>query len=145
VPGSTSLKLLASASGLDLESLERLNPELRLKQTPPGAAYSLKVPVGGALMVRTALDREAAVRALAATSRSSRGDVAALSTPSRTRPTIHVVKRQETVSLIAKRYRVSVADLMRWNGLDETARIRAGDRLRIVAAGRSEETQVSSR
>ena len=46
------------------------DPELRLKQTPPGGAYSLKVPVGGALMVRTALDREAAVRALAATSRS---------------------------------------------------------------------------
>ncbi len=145
VPGSTSLKLLASASGLDLESLERLNPELRLKQTPPGGAYSLKVPVGGALMVRTAPDREAAVRALATTSHSSMGDVTALSTPSRAKSTIHVVKRQETVTVIAKRYRVSVADLIRWNGLDETARIRAGDRLRVTAAGRSEETQVNPR
>jgi hypothetical protein len=139
VPGSTSLKLLASKSGLDLEALERLNPELRLKQTPPDGTYSLKVPVGGALLVRAALDREAAVRAIAASSRGGRGDVGAIPASHRTRPTIHVVKRQETVTLIARRYGVSVADLIRWNGLDDAARIRAGDRLRLAEAGRSGE------
>ena len=141
VPGSTSLKLLASKSGLDLEALERLNPELRLKQTPPGGAYSLKVPVGGAALVRGALGREAAARTLGADSRGGSSEV----TPGvqRTRSTMHVVKRQETLAGIAKRYGVSVADLIRWNGLDDTARIRAGDRLRVVAAPRPRETQTS--
>jgi peptidoglycan lytic transglycosylase D len=139
VPGSTSLKLLASKSGLDLEALERLNPELRLKQTPPGGTYTLKVPVGGAVLVRAALDREAADRTVAATSRGGRGNAVALPAPHQTRSTVHVVKRQETVAVIAKRYGVSVADLIRWNGLDNTARIRAGDRLRVASAGRPEE------
>jgi membrane-bound lytic murein transglycosylase D len=141
VPGSTSLRRLASASGLGLDALERLNPELRLKQTPPGGAYSLKVPVGGAALVRSALDRAAAVRALAAARSGGRGRQAHLATPYPTRPTIHVVRRQETASLIAQRYNVSVDDLIRWNGLDSTALIRVGDRLRVAGAERPEETQ----
>jgi membrane-bound lytic murein transglycosylase D len=134
VPRSTSLRLLASASGLDLASLERLNPELRLKQTPPDGTYSLKVPVGGAAAVRAALERQTATRAPGSASRTAGKDVPAPQGSPGTRPAIHVVKWQETVSLIAKRYRVSVADLIRWNGLDEAARIRVGDRLRVAAA-----------
>jgi membrane-bound lytic murein transglycosylase D len=141
VPGSTNLKALATASGLDPESVERLNPELRLKQTPPDGPYRLKVPVGGASMVRAALDRGAAVRATADT----KADMAAASTSSRLRPTVHVVKRQETVSTIAKRYGVTTADLIRWNNLDETGRIRPGDRLRVAEAGRGEQGQASPR
>jgi membrane-bound lytic murein transglycosylase D len=140
VPGSTSLKVLASKSGLDPDALERLNPELRLKQTPPGGTYPLKVPVGGTGKVREALDRDAVVHVRGAASPRGKSDVAA----SPTRPSshgIHVVKRQETVSVIAKRYGVSVADLIRWNHLDDTARIRVGDRLRVAAAGHDDPAQ----
>ena len=49
-------------------------------------------------------------------------------------PEIHVVKPKETVGIIAKRYGVSAAELTRWNELDEAARIRPGDRLRIASA-----------
>jgi len=38
------------------------------------------------------------------------------------------------VSTIAKRYGVSVGDVMRWNRLDSTDRIRPGDRLRVAGA-----------
>ncbi|HXJ79035.1 MAG TPA: transglycosylase SLT domain-containing protein [Candidatus Methylomirabilis sp.] len=141
VPGSTSLKLLAGATGLDLDSLERLNPELRLKQTPPDGTYSLKVPVGSAVLVRAALDRDVPGHGLHASPGSGKHDIGGLSPSQRGKPAIHVVKRQETVSTIAKRYRVSVVDLIRWNGLDDTGRIRAGDRLRVTAAVRSEEIQ----
>jgi membrane-bound lytic murein transglycosylase D len=135
VPGSTSLKLLSSKSGVDLDALERLNPELRLKQTPPGGAYPLKVPVGGAAVVREAVDRDAG-HLRAAASEGGKGDVAAHSARHHGDHKIHVVKPQETVGQIAKRYGVSVADVIRWNSLSQTARIRPGDRLRVVAAGR---------
>ena len=42
VPRSTSLKQLATRAGLDPDALERLNPELRLKQTPPDGVLSLE-------------------------------------------------------------------------------------------------------
>jgi len=133
VPGSTSLKELASVSHLDVDALERLNPELRLQQTPPGGAYSLKVPVGSAARLRAALDHEPLIHSAGSVPRHA-GVVAA----STTRPSIHAihtVKPQETVSGIAKRYGVSVADILRWNGLGESARIRPGDKLRVASAG----------
>jgi len=133
VPASTSLKQLASKSGVELDALERLNPELRLKQTPPDGPYALKVPVAGAFLVRTALDRAAGTRHVVAVSRGSE--------PRVTRPSVHVVKRQETVALIARRYGVSVTDIVRWNDLDDTARIRPGDRLRVATIGGREEAQ----
>ena len=145
VPGSTSLRLLSSAAGIDLDSVERLNPELRLKQTPPDGSYSLKVPVGGAALVRAALDRDPGGRTLTASPAVDKGDIGTLQASSRARVTIHVVKSQETVSVIAKRYKVSVADLIRWNGLQDTGRIRAGDRLRVTAYAPPGEGQGRSR
>jgi membrane-bound lytic murein transglycosylase D len=51
---------------------------------------------------------------------------------------IHIVKSRETVGGIAKRYGISVADLFRWNGLDGSARIRPGDRLRLNSERKQE-------
>jgi membrane-bound lytic murein transglycosylase D len=127
VPRSTSLKQLASRSGIALDVLERLNPELRLKQTPPDGPYSLKVPVGSAALFPTEIPRESV--------RHGRSVAPA------TRPDIHLVKRQETITLIAKRYGVSVADLLRWNDLDGKARIRPGDRLRVAPSESHEEAK----
>ncbi len=130
VPRSTRLKDLAGRSGISVDSLERLNPELRLKQTPPDGPYSLKVPVGDAALVRAALARETPHHAVAAPR-------SALRRPDRpagraTRPSVHVVKRQETITQIARRYGVSVADILRWNNLDTGARIHPGDRLQVA-------------
>ena len=46
----------------------------------------------------------------------------------------HVVRPQDTVVSIAKRYGVSVGDVLRWNRLQDQARIHPGDRLRIADA-----------
>src|SRR5262249_5280610 len=78
VPGSTSLRLLSSAAGIDPDSLERLNPELRLKQTPPDGSYSLKVPMGGAVLVRAALDRDLGGRPLTPPPAIDKGDIGTL-------------------------------------------------------------------
>jgi LysM repeat protein len=45
---------------------------------------------------------------------------------------VHVVRPRETVSSIAKQYGVAVADVLRWNRLEQQGRIRPGDRLRIA-------------
>src|SRR6185436_7294103 len=59
VPRGTSLKRLAARSDIPIDDFERLNTELKLKQTPPDGPYPLKVPVGVAKLVRAALEREA--------------------------------------------------------------------------------------
>lgn len=141
VPPSTSLKQLASKSGIELDVLERLNPELRLKRTPPDGAYSVKVPVGGAVLVLAALDRKAPARRVAALSRGGEMQGAGRPAARASRLRTHVVKPQETLTLIARRYGVSVADIVGWNDLDDPARIRPGDRLRVASVGSREEAQ----
>ena len=136
VPRGTSLKRLAARSDIPIDEFERLNTELKLKQTPPDGPYPLKVPVGVAKLVRAALDRDTPRHA----SPSLRGSDLRLGKPAQP-ATVHVVKPRETVVVIAKRYGISVADLSRWNDLDGTARIRPGDRLRVTAVSRREEGQ----
>ncbi|HEY7203168.1 MAG TPA: lytic transglycosylase domain-containing protein [Methylomirabilota bacterium] len=58
VPRGTSLKHVATLSGIPLEDLVRLNPELRLKQTPPNAPYQLKVPLGSGTSLSEGLARD---------------------------------------------------------------------------------------
>ena len=45
---------------------------------------------------------------------------------------VHVVRPRDTVSSIAKKYGVTVAEVLRWNRLEEQTRIRPGDRLRVA-------------
>ena len=118
VPKGSRLARLAALSGVPLQDLEALNPELRLKQTPPGAPYELKVPLGAGEIVQLALQIDAVPRRLAP------------------EPTVgvHVVKAGETVWRIARQYGVSAAQLVRWNGLDRPDRIFPGERLRVAVA-----------
>jgi membrane-bound lytic murein transglycosylase D len=140
VPPGTSLGKIATSASLPLEELERLNPELKLKQTPPDGPYALKVPVESARSVRAALERDSMARPPLAVT------VHTLDARGATGPSaVHVVQPQETVAAIARRYGVTVADLTRWNNLGPTGRIRPGERLRIAAGPRERESQVNSR
>ena len=126
VPASTDLRRLAPRAGLSLDALRALNPALVRGVTPPGNSWRLKVPAGTVSNVQSAL---------AATPKS--GTVTAPARHASKRSIapghgIHVVQPRDTVGSIAKRYGVSVADVLRWNSLEEQARIRPGDRLRIT-------------
>jgi len=68
---------------------------------------------------------------MAAASRRGSGAVASARRPAED---VHVVKPQDTVGGIAKRYGVSVAEIRRWNQLSEQAKIFPGDRLRVAMA-----------
>src|SRR5262249_10156555 len=115
-----------------------LNSELRVGQTPPGESYSLKVPVGGAEKVRVMLERDAIKRSAVATTGAHKATpVSARAVPDG----VYVVKPQDTVGGIAKRYGVSVGEIRRWNRLTEESRIRPGDRLRIAMVASHDDGQ----
>jgi membrane-bound lytic murein transglycosylase D len=115
VPPLTDLRRLSRTAGVSFESIRNLNLELWRSVTPPRAPWVLKVPEGTQDEVRQALQvRVPVARAVL----SPRG--------------VHVVRPRETVSGIARKYGVSITDILRWNRLARRDRIRPGDRIRIA-------------
>lgn len=109
VPNALDLKILAEWSGVTVEELRALNPELRRTTTPLGA-HELKVPVGTAATIERHL---------------------ASADPLFVHFTFHTVKRGETLSTIARRHRVSLAELRQANELTARSRIRPNQTLMI--------------
>lgn len=106
------LSVLAEKLGLESEILADYNPELRHKSSPE-KEYALKVPVGTgeqALAAVTALSRYVPPEATYVT---------------------HYVRRGETVSGIASRYRTSVSSITQANRLGRNYLIRPGQRLKV--------------
>jgi membrane-bound lytic murein transglycosylase D len=124
VPPSTDLRRLASNTGLSMDTFRALNPTLVRGITPPGNSWTLRVPEGELDRVVAALAPHRPPVMVG----SVRADVTRVSATG----DIHVVRPRDTVSGIARRYGVSVDDVMRWNRLDSQDRIRPGDRLRIA-------------
>ncbi|HEY7203536.1 MAG TPA: transglycosylase SLT domain-containing protein [Methylomirabilota bacterium] len=117
VPRGSRLARLAALSGVTVQDLESLNPELRQKQTPPDSTYELKVPLGSADAVQAAVRMEAAPRKHAPA--PSVG--------------VHVVQTGESLWRIARQYGVSTSELVKWNGLEKPDRIFPGERLRVTS------------
>jgi len=111
------LSTLSAKLSLDAKELGSLNPELRHDATPD-FTYSLKVPVGYGDKILLAIN----------------------SLPRWVPPEatyfLHYVRRGETVSQIARRYRTSVSAIARLNGLRRVNLIRPGQRLKIPGSAR---------
>jgi membrane-bound lytic murein transglycosylase D len=111
-----NLSSLAKALGLETEDLTALNPELRHKSTPENE-YEFRVPVGyGEKTLASITDVQRYIPAEATTD-------------------IHLVRRGETVSGIAQRYRTSISVIARLNGLSRNYLIRPGQRLKVPSRG----------
>jgi membrane-bound lytic murein transglycosylase D len=125
VPPGTDLRRLASSSGVPFQTLRTLNRVLVRSVTPPGRPWELRVPAGtrDAVLIALAPRRPALTQVAAASGKTSR--VAGT-------PDVHVVRPRDTVASIARQYGVSVRDVLRWNRLEQQARIRPGDRLRVA-------------
>jgi len=111
------LSSLANHLGLEAEELSSLNPELRYGSTPD-YEYTLKVPAGRAkktLMAVNSLTRWI---------------------PPEATYVLHYVRRGETLSGIASRYRTSVSAIARLNRLRYVHLIRPGQRIKIPAGAR---------
>ena len=57
---------------------------------------------------------------------------------------VHIVKPGETLGHIAMKYRVSVSNLMRWNGLNSKSVLRIGQRIKIYGGSGSASSSKSS-
>ena len=110
------LQHVAHTLGLPLKTLSGLNPELRYKISPP-EKYRLRLPKGQADTLMAGLDQIPVTRL-----------------PSRTY-VYHRVRKGETLSIIARKYRTSVRKIMRANNLRSSHFIRAGKRLKIPQRG----------
>jgi membrane-bound lytic murein transglycosylase D len=112
------LKDVAKILAVAPESMEALNPELRLKMTPPGP-YDLKVPAGtgGFLFSRIA-------------------EVP----PPKSYPeacTVHRVQKGETLGQLAGRYHTSVQAIAALNRIREKDFLRVGQELKIPLGGKT--------
>lgn len=110
------LSSLSKSLGLESTRLASLNPELRHDATPE-YEYHLKVPVGY---------EEKTLAAINSTSRWI---------PPEATYILHYVRRGETLSQIARRYRTTVSAIARLNRLRRVHLIRPGQRLKIPSRG----------
>ncbi|UCH22539.1 MAG: LysM peptidoglycan-binding domain-containing protein [Deltaproteobacteria bacterium] len=110
------LKDVAQKIGVSLEVIKGLNPELRYKILPPDK-YTLRVPpdMGEPLMAK----------------------ITEIPVSSAPKPTFvyHRVRRGETLSTIARRYKTRVRSIMRANNLRRSNYIVAGRLLKIPQRG----------
>ena len=110
------LKDVAKSIGITVEALSELNPELRYKISPEDS-YPLKVPVYKSDVLMAKLDQ------------------IPVSSPPTRAYVYHRVRSGESLSLIAKKYRSSVARIMRANNLRRSNYIVAGRLLKIPQRG----------
>jgi len=101
----------------------------------PGGAQS--VTTGATSVSPRAAASERPRTSIASTSaqRESAHPRASRATTAPAHTSVHVVSRGETMTGIARRYKVSVASLAEWNGLSRNHGVRTGQRLRLQATG----------
>jgi membrane-bound lytic murein transglycosylase D len=115
LPGAVDLRRIAEWTATPIDSIQELNPELRRWTTPVRSKdYELKVPAGSAEVIRARL------------SETEPDELAPLRW--------HTVKKGETISTIARKLRVSRADLAEANYLSVKSRVSTGQRLIIPRA-----------
>ena len=114
LPVAVDLRRVAEWAGTSVQTIQDLNPELRRWTTPVRTKdYELKVPRGSAEAVRAAR-------------RSSSQDAADL--------TWHTVRKGETLLSIARKLKVSRADLADANYLSAKSRVTPGQQLIVPRA-----------
>jgi membrane-bound lytic murein transglycosylase D len=106
------LKNASKITGIDRKILEELNPELR-QNIVPGGKYTLKIPEGSKKILIANIDQILRLN------------------PARIDFIKHQVQSGETLSLIARRYRTSIANIMLANNLHRANYIVAGKTLKI--------------
>ena len=118
-PGQAiDLRLVAETIDTDLETLRNLNPELLRLVTPPDPEFVLRLPEG--------------------TAERFFAEIAAIPPEKWVSWRRHKVEQGETLSSIAKQYRVSPAEVADANELATGASLEEGQKLIIPAAARSE-------
>ncbi len=111
VSDATGLDVIARLAGVSVAEIRDLNPQYLRLATPPRSVMTVRVPRGTGAVVEAAY--------------------AELKPSNRVRYLTHVVKKRETLSGIAVRYRIPAADIRAFNPKLKSNRPAAGSRLVI--------------
>lgn len=127
VTETTGLDVVARLAGVPFTVMAELNPHYLRGATPPRSTSVIRLPPGTQPKVTEAY---AALAPKERAGSSGARVMAEYADESRTR--IHRVRSGETLGSIARKYRVSVANLRQWNRLGRSSLIRVGQRIKIV-------------
>lgn len=116
VPDATTLDVVASAAGVTVEEIQRLNPELLRGMTPPGVETVVRVPAGTGEGFRERYDL--------------------IPPGERVSFVEHRVVSGETLSYIARRYGVPLGELQAANAGVNPRALRIGQRLTVPISAR---------
>lgn len=121
---------IASTLDVPIEMLRKLNPQYKLDIIPATTkSYALTLPTQ---FVSQYIEREEEIFSKDSAYLKEYINPANIDKKRLERPGFtYTVKSGDTLSGIAHRYRVSVKNLMRWNGLRSANRLRVGQKLRI--------------
>lgn len=112
IPDMTELSVIARCAGTDVPTLQKLNPELKRHMTPRGYEdYQIRIPVGLSTVFNSEFSR--------------------IKPEDRIRNLYYAVKRGDTLSSIAKRYRVSLEELRSVNSIKSSKSLKTGSVLII--------------
>jgi membrane-bound lytic murein transglycosylase D len=123
ITDATDLSTIAKCAGTSLGTLRELNPECLRWTTPPKTEIMLKVPVGSGDTCAV--------------------NLAKIPPEERVTWTRHRVKRGETLSVIARKYGVSVYSMKSLNNIRNAHRIREGQMLIVPLQGHHAEVASS--
>lgn len=121
---------ISSTIDLPIEMLRKLNPQYKLDIIPATTkSYALTLPTQ---FVSQYIEREAEIFSKDSTYLKEYINPANIDKKKLERPGFtYTVKKGDTLSGIAARYRVSVKNLMRWNNLRSANSLRIGQKIRI--------------
>ena len=123
------LEQISSTIDVPLEMLRKLNPQYKLDIIPAtNKTYALTLPTQ---FVSQYIEREEEIFRKDSTYLKEYINPANIDKKRLERGFVYTVKNGDTLSGIANRYRVSVKNLMRWNGLKSANKLRVGQKLRI--------------
>lgn len=130
---SMSLNDIAARTGVSVDEVKRLNPEIRRSVTPPVNMYTLRVPSGMRESFMASLEAnppKAAVETKKASTKSS--SKKSKSVASKSGDTyIYKVRKGDTLWNIARNEGVSFQELMEQNSLTKRSVLRVGQKLEM--------------
>ena len=121
---------ISSTIDLPIETLRQLNPQYKLDIIPATTKpYTLVLPQRN---ITQYIANEPAIFAKDSAYLKEYINPANIDKKRQERSgTVYVVKKGDTLGAIARRYRVTTAQLMRWNGIKNAHKLRLGQRIRI--------------
>ena len=125
------LEQISSTIDLPIETLRQLNPQYKLDIIPATTKPYTLVPAA-ALRLMQYIAHEPEIHAKDSMYLKEYINPANLDKKRQERSgTVYTVKKGDTLGAIARRYRVTTAQLMRWNNIKSAHKLRIGQRLRI--------------